>query len=177
MDTLEDGVATEELDNSEIFLFTDNTTAERAFYKGNTPSKPLFTLIVRLQWLELRASLRLHVIHVAGSRMIVQGTDGLSHRSLNSGVFSSSNKGFTVPLHLTCDDRSPKVIPWVFSWIPSQLVVHLSANDWYMLGHSLSGFIPNCDSIPTPQLAPYEWFVWTPPPAAGRVALEQLHTS
>ena len=177
VDTIEDGVASGELVNSELFLFTDNTTAERAFYKGNTPSKLLFSLIVRLRRLELRACLQLHVIHVAGSRMVRQGTDGLSRGSLNSGVFASDADGFVVPLHLTCIDRSPAVLPWVWSWVPSSRVVHLRPDEWFTLGHGTSGFVQNCDSVLTPQLATFQWYVWTPPPAAGRVALEQLHVS
>lgn len=42
---LEDCVANRFLLNSEIFLYTDNTTAERAYYKGNSPSKLLFGLV------------------------------------------------------------------------------------------------------------------------------------
>jgi hypothetical protein len=39
---------------SEVFLFTDNVTVESAFYKGNTPSKCLFSLVLRLCALEMR---------------------------------------------------------------------------------------------------------------------------
>ncbi len=71
-----------------IFLFTDNSTAdEGAYYKGNTPSKTLFDLLVRLRTLATTTGwLILHVIHVSGKRMIAQGTDGLSCGDHTEGV-------------------------------------------------------------------------------------------
>jgi hypothetical protein len=75
-----------ELDSSELFIFTDNTTAEGAYYKGNSPNKHLFELVLRLRVLEMHRSLRLHVCHVAGSRMMAQSTDGLPRGVLMEGV-------------------------------------------------------------------------------------------
>jgi hypothetical protein len=37
----------------EIFLFTDNSTAERAYYKGTSSAEPLFELVLRLRKLEI----------------------------------------------------------------------------------------------------------------------------
>lgn len=65
-------------DGVELFLFTDNYVAERAFHNGNTRSKTLFELVFRLRKLEMEGSLFLHIIWIAGTRMIAQGTDGLS---------------------------------------------------------------------------------------------------
>jgi hypothetical protein len=55
------------LENWEVFFFTDNTTAEAAFHKGTSYSKPLFDLILRLQTLQMHHGLFLHAIHVAGT--------------------------------------------------------------------------------------------------------------
>lgn len=57
-------------DGSEIFLFTDNSTAEGAFWKGNSTSQALFAIICDLKELELDHSIKLHVIHVSGKQMI-----------------------------------------------------------------------------------------------------------
>jgi hypothetical protein len=46
---LEEGVHSGELQHSETFIFTDNTTAERCFYKGDSPSRPLFQLVLQLR--------------------------------------------------------------------------------------------------------------------------------
>jgi hypothetical protein len=46
VEVLEDGVFTGVLHGSEIFLFTNNFTAEAAFYRGNSSSRALFQLIL-----------------------------------------------------------------------------------------------------------------------------------
>jgi len=66
------------LQGSELWLFTDNSTAESCFHKGGSSSRHLHDLVLRLRKLELDARFTLFVVHVAGTRMIAQGTDGLS---------------------------------------------------------------------------------------------------
>jgi hypothetical protein len=74
------------LRGSEIFVFTDNATAESAFWKGTSASEMLFKLVLRLRELELEYDLILHVVHVAGKRMIDQGADSLSRADNSVGV-------------------------------------------------------------------------------------------
>jgi hypothetical protein len=78
------------LRNSELFVFTDNTTAESAFYKGTSSSKRLFQLVLDLHKLQLHGGFVLHLIHVAGQRIIAQGTDGLSRGSTYQGVMAGT---------------------------------------------------------------------------------------
>jgi hypothetical protein len=60
-------------------MFTDNTTAEAAHFHGTTKhGKLLFDLVLRLRKIEMERNCRIHIIHVAGKRMIWQGSDGLS---------------------------------------------------------------------------------------------------
>ena len=61
-----------------VMLATDNEVAERALYKGNSSDEKLFGLVVRMRKLELKYECQLNITHVAGTRMIVQGTDGIS---------------------------------------------------------------------------------------------------
>jgi hypothetical protein len=86
---LENGVTSGLLANTEVFVFTDNVTAESCFYKGDSPSRTLFDLILHLRRLEMSGALRLHMVHVAGSRMIAQHTNGLSQEDLSSGIMAS----------------------------------------------------------------------------------------
>ncbi len=65
------------LDNTELFVFTDNSVAESAFFKGTSSSKKLFELMLSLRELQMHKGLVLHMVHVSGKRMISQGTDGL----------------------------------------------------------------------------------------------------
>jgi hypothetical protein len=66
------------LTNCELFMFTDNSTAESAYFKGSSTSPLLFELVLRLRCLQMAGNLFIHVIHVAGTRMQAEGTDGLS---------------------------------------------------------------------------------------------------
>jgi hypothetical protein len=58
---------------SEIFIFTDNLTAEAAFWKGTSQSPLLFELVLRLKTIEMEHDLHLHLVHVSGLRMIDEG--------------------------------------------------------------------------------------------------------
>jgi hypothetical protein len=62
----------------EVFMFTDNYVMKCAYFRGTSSSPILFDLLLRLRKLELHAGLKIHVIHIAGTRMISQGMDGLS---------------------------------------------------------------------------------------------------
>jgi ribonuclease HI len=60
---LEELVADGTLNGCEIFIFTDNTTMETVFYKGNSSSMHLYELVLRE--LEMCGNLKLHMlIHV-----------------------------------------------------------------------------------------------------------------
>jgi hypothetical protein len=78
VEALERIVVEQDLRGSEIFIFTDNSIAEAAFWKGTSSSPRLFELVLRLKELEMKYDLTLHIIHVSGKRMIAEGTDGLS---------------------------------------------------------------------------------------------------
>jgi hypothetical protein len=71
-----------------LLLFTDNSVAEGAFFRGTSSNPKLFSLILRLRALEMHHSLRIHVVHISGKRMIMQGTVGLSRGDLDASGFS-----------------------------------------------------------------------------------------
>jgi hypothetical protein len=52
VDAIEQATNEGALQGSEVFLFTDNSTAESAFFKGTSSSKSLYELVVRLKALE-----------------------------------------------------------------------------------------------------------------------------
>ncbi len=95
--------------NCEVFLFTDNTTAEAAFHKGTSSSKTLFDLILHLRCLKVHDGLYLDVIHVAGVRMQQQGTDDLSQGQLPAGVLGGCNILSYTPLHLICSGSATRL--------------------------------------------------------------------
>lgn len=177
VDSVEEGVACGELEDSELLIFTDNTTAEGGYYRGNSDNRLLFSLILRLRLLEMTASLRLHVIHIAGTRMIHQGTDGLSRGLLTDGVFSTDPMKLHIPLHLSAVDRQPSLIRWIQSWCPDNSIHPLTPAGWFTTGHGFEGFSRDPAGLTIPKPTSANWFLWTPPPAAGRAALEELATS
>lgn len=162
------------LHGAEVFVFTDNTTAESAFYKGNTTSKRLFSLVLRLRQLEMNGHLLLHVIHVAGSRMVRQGTDGLSRGDLYEGVMSGADMLSFIPLHLSALQRQHTLLSWIRDWTGQPQLEALSPEEWFDRGHGFQGGIRNARGHWLPRETGEQWLLWAPPPAAADVAVEEL---
>ncbi|KAL7560094.1 hypothetical protein ACA910_005352 [Epithemia clementina (nom. ined.)] len=142
---------------TEIFVFTNNSTTESAFYHGTSKSKLLFDLVLRLKKLELKGKLFLHLIWVAGTCMIEQGTDGLSRGDLLTGVLAGGNMLEFAPLHLSCEAREPGILRFctdvtrgIFS------MSYIDPTGWFDISSTMSHHI------------------WLPPPAAASIAVEKL---
>ena len=103
-----------------MFMFTDNTVAERAYFKGYSKNRDLFELVYRLRMLTVRVGLQLHLVHISGKRMIDVGVDGLSRGQLSGGVMAGDTIFLHVPLHLAAPERSPGVTDWIQSWWPDE---------------------------------------------------------
>ena len=88
-----------------MFLFMDNSTVETAVAKGNSPSRKLFELVKRLKTLQMKYGFEIHVIHVAGTRMIMQGTDGLSRSDVTKTLLNTKPLRFYAPIHLNALER------------------------------------------------------------------------
>ena len=172
--TVEAGVADGSLQGTELFLFTDNQTAEGAYYKGNTDSETLFQLVLRLRLLDMTGHLRLHIIHVAGSRMINQGTDGLSRGDYTTGVMAGHDFLTFVPLHVPALTGHPPLLDWVRSWTDSPDLAPLSYCDWFSTGHGLEDVPRDPAGSWEPRLNSRTLFLWAPPPALASTALNEL---
>jgi hypothetical protein len=140
----------------EVFMFTDNYVAECVYFRGTSSSPILFGLVLRLRKLELHAGWKIHVIHIAGTRMISQGRDGLSQGDMLTGVMGGADILTFIPLALTAVERQPDMMEWVDSWWGTVNNSRLTPEGWY----AGSGRIGT--------------YVWCPPPAASDAALEQL---
>ncbi len=82
-------------------MFTDNFVAERAFHNGSAKSRLLLELVVRLRKLEIDGFILIRFIWITGTRMIWQGTDGLSRGDLTAGVMAGEHFLKHVPLNKT----------------------------------------------------------------------------
>ena len=159
---IEEGVASGELNDCEVFMFTDNTVAERAYYGGTSSDKHLFTLTLRLRKVVMKGNLILHVIHIAGTRMIKMGIDGLSRGDNHEGVASGKNMVEFMDLHLSAFERSPRLMTWLWNvWRPDLWgKLHaLSKEEWFTHDDESRDL---------------EAVVWTPPPAAADACVEQM---
>ena len=130
-----------------MFLFTDNTVAESAFYRGTSASPKLFDLVLRLRKLEMASQFKLHLLHVPGTRMIEQGTDGLSRGNLTEGVMTGKAMRWFVPLDLSVLDRVPKVLDWVRSWTQEPSLQPLEPEEWFIKGQDMVGGAKNSEGV------------------------------
>ena len=87
------------LTGKEMFLLTDNDTFEKCYYKGHSSSPKLNNIIFRLHKLEQETGAIFHVIHVAGSRMMWVGIDGLSWGDFMTGIMAGKHPLTCLHLH------------------------------------------------------------------------------
>ena len=180
VETLETMAEEEDLSGKEVFLFTDNSTSEAAFYNGSSSSELLFKLVLRLRKLEMNSETKFQVCHVSGERMKIQGTDGLSRGNLTVGVMNGKDMLCFVPIHMSALKRSETLAPWLRSWLGPENLEFLSPYQWYTRGHDhvKDHWESNHDFtgeniITSPALKPGV-FVWAPAPCAALAAVEQL---
>lgn len=143
----------------ELFLFTDNFVAECGYYNGGSNrSKDLDELVHRLWRLQMNGDFTLHVYHVAGTRMIESGVDGLSRGDKSEGIAKGVGVLEFVPIHLNGMERSKLLLEWIHSWWPAELgPLHLmTPEDWFLKVMEVGNYL------------------WMIAPGAGEAAVEQL---
>jgi hypothetical protein len=155
-----------------LYLFTDNSTVEGALFKGNTPSRKIFHLIMRFRKVQMLCDAEIIVLHVSGKRMIAQGTDGVSCGLLNEGVTTGLDMLAFIPLHLTAIERNPSVKEWIVSWLGRE-AEFLLPSEWFTRRHSHCGGYYDKQGFWRLNIKPGK-FVWASPPAAAEVAVEEL---
>ena len=70
VDTVGEEARAGRLRDCELFVFTDNLTAEGCFHRGTSKSVHLHLLVLELRTLEMIYGMTIHVIHISGRRMI-----------------------------------------------------------------------------------------------------------
>jgi len=74
------------LANSFVIFCTDNSTVGAALYKGTSDSHFLLKMVIEFHSLLMKYECQAFISHIAGTRMIARGGDGLSRGALNEGV-------------------------------------------------------------------------------------------
>ena len=164
------------LEGREVFTFTDNIVSESIAAKGSSKNKILYDLVVRLYLLEMKFKCRIQLVHVAGTRMIDQGTDGLSRGSMFEGVMQGQSMLHHLPLHIGALDRCPALEAWIKEWAGSYGMTPevLSPEDWFERGHDFIGSgRTNVDGYWIPMYK-RGTMIWSPPPGVDRFAIEEL---
>jgi hypothetical protein len=156
VESLEIEVRDRGLKDCEIFLFTDNTTAEAAYWKGTSKSEWLFDLVLWLRLLEMKNALIIHVVHVAGTCMQAQGTYGISRGDKSMGVMRGIPMEEFCPLHKSALERSPNIKAWLTAATKLLDSVFLEPEDWFLQDQTSGNFI------------------WSPAPVAADVMVKQL---
>ncbi len=156
------------LKGAEFWLFTDNSTAERCFHKGSSSSELLHELVLKLRKLEFDFDFSLFAVHVLGTRMIAQGTDGLSCGLLLKGVLGRHGMLSFVNLARTAIERQPFLGLYMQEWVSQALnwrAIHLSPGKWFNKGHGIVGGTKDHHGIWIPDDAKNRRvYLWTPPP-------------
>ncbi len=166
VETVEEEAKGGHLKDGELWIFTDNSTAENCFFKGGSTSKTLHELVMRLRKAEMSFGFTLHLVHVAGTRMIAQGTDGLSRGSFLEGVARGEHMLSFVDLAFNALERHPQLLMFVRSWVEPVLgkVKTLTVEEWFQEGHGIIGGEKDYNGMWIPKHAPNgKAYIWTPP--------------
>ncbi len=176
VETVEEEAAEGHLTNRELWLFTDNSTAESCFFRGRSLAKLLHELVLQFRKAEVRYGFTLHVVHVAGTRMIAQGTDGLSRGILLEGVVRGEDMLSFVDLLRSAMERHPQLLEFALSWVEPVLgpCKVLSVDEWFQEGQGITGGTREVGGIWTPLHATEgKAYIWAPPPIIANVALKE----
>jgi hypothetical protein len=160
-----------------LWLFTDNSTAKSCFFKRGSSSKLLHELVLRLRKAELRYGFVLHLVHVVGTRMIAQGTNGLSRGTFLEGVVAEKDMLSFVDVAVPAIDWHPAILELVQSWLEPTIGKRrmLKVEEWFVEGHGIIGGKQDSHGVWFPiHTKNGAVFIWSPPPAIiGDVALEE----
>lgn len=107
----------DDLQDVQLFYFTDNSTVYHIARSGSSSSPQLHKLVQELKLLELSRGCRLDVIHVPGTTMIAQGTDGQS-RGVWVSPLQLCERNITAELFRPAPP-SDALLTWVLGQLPS----------------------------------------------------------
>ena len=128
-----------------LLYFTDNMVTYDIFRKGTSKSIRLWTLLLHIKIIELTLDCVVQVIHVPGTSMIIQGSDGLS-RGIHMQSLASHRSNALVPLLWRAAPHSPSLLQHVLHLLPplwptsTHWICHSDFTDWSrssLLGQSI----------------------------------------
>ena len=114
-------MASWELKDVELFVFTDNLVFDSVFYKGTSKSPLLSEIFLRLYQVQMIWYFILNVVNISVTRVINTVNDGLSRGNDLGGMMRLMNiieHFIKVCLHLTKTRKVPKEAPMEHPRLP-----------------------------------------------------------
>ena len=144
-----------------VVLVTDNLVVERTLQKGDSSSKNLFELVLRLKGVELTYGCKILVTHVSGSRIIFQGTKVKSRMGrLDMGVSPWESMIRHCPCGKTAIGAQPKLLEELYTWNQTRFAI-LKPRDWFELGHDIHAWRLGSKSLKYPMITK-GYYLWVP---------------
>jgi hypothetical protein len=112
-----------------VWLYTDNTVTKRAWYNGTSHDLALFELVLELKYEMLAGNFVLRVVHVAGTRMLGEGTDALSRGEIHAQDIMNKY-AHSVPLDRTALHRVPELRSRLEQTFGKEIVV-ATPDQWF----------------------------------------------
>jgi hypothetical protein len=140
-----------------LFYFTDNLVTYYVVQNGSSSSDKLHHLVRALKRMELLLECRVEVIHVPGTLMIVQGTDGLSRGLAMAQTRHPTSSVAIAAQVLNAIPFSPPLGAWLLRQVglpAGQPYHHLDTTSIWSFAH-IYGHLS----------------IWTPSPETARQAL------
>jgi hypothetical protein len=164
LDAIKVEAAAGRLAGRELWIATDNSTAASAYYKGSSTTEKLQDMVTELRLLTLTGNFVLNIFHIAGTRMIQIGVDGLSRGEMQLGALAGTPES-AAPLHLSPLERSGALLQWIHEWMGQNCNIAKS-KAWFYAAQQAGQH--------DKATAHTEYWVWDLPPAAALHALEEL---
>jgi hypothetical protein len=141
-----------------MFYFTDNTTVYYCVSSGSSKSPVLHQMVRRIKYLELLLGCHLEVIHVPGTTMIRQGTDGLSRGVWISPLHYIERSDVLLPELL----GAARLTPQSWSWLHCLYDLPLEPEAWTQIAW---------DQVWCASALLQKATVWCPPPEMASQAI------
>ena len=108
-------------------------------------------------------------IHVSCTRMVAQGTYGLSIALVTEVVMSGEDIISFVPLQLSSLQESYKLMEWIKYWRGQSDEVPLTPQYWLRKGQGITGHFNKLEGHKITVTTKEGLFIWILPSAAGEI--------
>ncbi len=153
------------LKGGELWMFTNNMTAESCFFMSGSSLKLLHELVLHLRKTKIEFSFVLHVVHVVVTHMIAQGIDGLSRKTFPKDLLEGNDMLSYVDLLQMAIEQYLPVLDYVQKWLEPTASKErvLEPEEWFAEGHGIIGGKMGDRRIWIPlHIKNWKAYIWSP---------------